>query len=176
MRSRIIQHRNNIVIYDFMTQHHIKNCNKVPIISFLDIKIKNMQIKDAKQTCLNLVAIQLLGNKFLLCKSQENIRNFSLKSTGINAYFILENIALIAYKKNILKMPLKQGFFNSSRSLVCNENFLRIIEYFSLDSKVLKLLEKTSSTPFKIIFSYQIKNSLNNNISLYFLKSLGFPY
>nr|YP_010925365.1 hypothetical protein RMC00_mgp08 [Neoporphyra dentata]WKD83571.1 hypothetical protein [Neoporphyra dentata] len=176
MRSRIIQHKNDLVRYDFLTQYSIKNYSKMPNLSFLNIKIKNVQINDIKQICLNLVSIQLLGHNFLSCKRQKDVRSFTLQSTGINAYFVLENIALMSYKNKPVKNLSRQKFFSSTRTIVYSKDFLSIIEYFSLDSKMLKLLEKTSTKHLKIIFSYQINNSTNSNAISYFLKSLGFPY
>lgn len=176
MRSRIIQHKDKLVIFDLFTQYTIKTRNKIPTLSSLNIQIQNIKIKDIKQICLNLVVIQLLGNNFLLCQKQKDIRSFTLKSTGINAYIVLENIALVVYKKKVFRTRFKQKYSNNTYSMAHSKDFLSIVEYFSVDSKILKLLEKTSIAHVKIIFSYQINNSADNDIISYFFKSLGFPY
>nr|QKZ95191.1 hypothetical protein [Pyropia pulchra] len=171
MRSRILQYERNLVFYDFLTQFSVKKPNKKPIFSLFTIKIQNLQINDIKQTCLNLVSIQLIGNNYVLCKSQQDISNLTLKVNGNNAYFVLENIALLACKTRVEKFTLSQ---NELRIRI--KNFLNIVEYFTLDSKLLKFLENTPNKNLKLIFLCQFINSKNSSTILYFKKSLGVPF
>nr|AIB08296.1 hypothetical protein [Neoporphyra perforata] len=94
----------------------------------------------------------------------------------MNAYLALENVALLAYKKNIMSPFSSKNSSRKSQPTVYSKNFLNIIEYFSLDSIILKLLEKTSTEHFKITFSYQVSSNADSDMVEYFLKSLGFPY
>nr|WKD83620.1 hypothetical protein [Neopyropia yezoensis] len=168
MRSRILQYKNNLADYDLLTQFSIKNHNSMPTFSSLNVRVKNIQINDIKQVCLNLISIQLVGNNHVVFSSQKDVSNLILKCNGINTYFILENLSLLVYKNN-----LKSD--KNNKLTVHGKNFLNIIEYFASNSNFLKSLEKTSNKHLSIAFSYQLANSKNNEIALYFLKSLGFP-
>lgn len=141
----------------------------MPTFSSFNVRIKNIKTNDIKQVCLNLISIQLVGNNHVVCSSQRHVPNLTLKSNGVNTYFILENLFLLGYKNN-----LKSG--KNNKLTVHSKNFLSIIEYFASNSNFLKSLEKTSNKHLSIVFSYQIINSKNNEIALYFLKSLGFPF
>nr|AHB35406.1 hypothetical protein [Neoporphyra perforata] len=176
VRSRTEQFKNNLVAYDFLTQYTSIKYDNLPILISLDIKIKNKPTGDTKQICLNLISLQLVGNHFVVCKSHKNVYNFTSRSTGMNAYLALENLALLAYKKNIMSPFSSKNSSRKSQSIVYSKNFLNIIEYFSLDSIILKLLEKTSTEHFKITFSYQVSSNADSDMVEYFLKSLGFPY
>ncbi|MFD0834123.1 hypothetical protein [Mucilaginibacter boryungensis] len=168
MRSRILQYKNNLADYDLLTQFSIKNHNSMPTFSSLNVRVKNIQTSDIKQVCLNLISIQLVGNNHVVFSSQKDVSNLILKCNGINTYFILENLSLLGYKNN-----LKSD--KNNKLTVHGKNFLNIIEYFASNSNFLKSLEKTSNKHLSIAFSYQLANSKNNEIALYFLKSLGFP-
>nr|YP_009159738.1 hypothetical protein [Pyropia nitida]AKQ53244.1 hypothetical protein [Pyropia nitida] len=170
MRSRILCYQKNVATYDFLTQFLVKNPKNIPTFAFFKIKIKNLQTSDIKQVCLNLVAIQLVGNNYALCKNQKDVSSLSLKFIGNRSYFVLENIALLVYKNKIEKSSLSQNKWHG-----CGKNFLNIVEYFTLDIKFLKFLENTSNKHLKIIFSCQISNSNDSTTMLYFFKSLGFP-
>nr|YP_010925390.1 hypothetical protein RMC01_mgp08 [Neoporphyra seriata]WKD83596.1 hypothetical protein [Neoporphyra seriata] len=174
MRSRTLQYKNHLFVYDFLTQYSIKNSKKVPILSSINVKIENIKIDDINQFYLNLVSTQLLGHSYVLCKSTKDILNLESKSMGTNAYFVLENTVLAVYKKKASKI-LKE-YFSNTGSIVYSKDFLSIIEYFSSDQKVLKLAEKASTKHLKIIFSFKINNSTNSSKILYFFKSLGYPY
>nr|AIB08155.1 hypothetical protein [Pyropia kanakaensis] len=170
MRSRILCYQKNVATYDFLTQFIVQNSNKTPTFSFSEIQIKNLRTNDTKQVCLNLVSIQLVGNNHVLCKSQKDILNLSLKSIGNHAYFVLENVVLLFYKNK-----LQKPFLSQNKLRVRGKNFINIVEYFTLDSKLLNFLENTSNKHLKIILSFQICNSKDTMTTLYFLKSLGFP-
>lgn len=176
MRSRIFQYKKNCTDYDLLTQFPIKNYNSMPTFSFFNVKIKNVQTSDIQQVCLNLISIQLVGNNHVMCRNQKDVSSLALKSNGINTYFILENLSLLAYKNKLSSILLRKRIPIQNQSTISSKNFFTTIEYFALNLNFLKSLEKIPNKDLSIIFSYQIVNSKNSDIILYFLKSLGFPF
>lgn len=176
MRSRILQYKNKLATYDLLTQFPVKKQNCMPTFSFVNVIIKNIQTSDLKQVCLNLVSIQLIGNSYVIFNSQKDSFNLTLRSNGINTYFILENLFLLGYKNKLKTLSLRKQASDQSRSTVRSKNFLSIIDFFALNSNFLKSVEKASNKHLSITFSYKITKAQSSETTIYFLKSLGLPF
>lgn len=174
MRSRISQHKNILVNYDFLTQFPIKTFNHIPVFSSCELQIRNIHASDLKQICLNLVSIQFAGNIASKCVPNSVVCDLKAKITGTNIYFIFESLILLAYKNRL--QHSSKAYINTPKNTIVihGKEFLSILEHFSHNSNLLKSLEKTANKHLKISILCQVKHN-SIFVNSYFLRSLGYP-
>nr|YP_006665887.1 hypothetical protein C320_mgp09 [Porphyra umbilicalis]AFC17790.1 hypothetical protein [Porphyra umbilicalis] len=176
MRSRILHYKKNLIDYDILTQFSVGNVKKLPDFDFYEAQLKSTSFNEVKNICLNLVAIQLLGNSYIDCASCLSTTNFKLRVTNKTKYFLLENIFLLSYKNVFKKFNYFKVIKSSNITTISCHDFLSVVEYFSVNSNFMKLMEKVKDKNLLIKMSYKIKIVDKKSINFYFLKSLGYPF
>jgi len=176
MRSRILHYKNNFIDYDILTQFTVNNVKKLPDFDLYEIQLKNTSFNEVKNICLNLAAIQLLGNSYIDYGTCLSTISLKLRVTNKTKYFLLENILLISYKNAFKKINYFKVKKSPNITTIYCFDFLSVVEYFSGSSNFMKLMEKVKNKNLLIKMSYQINMVDKKSMNLYFLKSLGYPF